>query len=220
MFVMTLSKKNLKKAGKISICVAMVAVTILGINSLFFSGDEPSQEVALGLNSQLASAEDLVTFLQGFGVQADVATATVTAVTVPKSWDDSFDAFNEVIEQSGLSLSKSKGKQVDKWALLVPSQSTEDVKSYAIVLVQDNKPVGAYILQKPSGEVLPLSAVEQTGAPLTSEEVAANETFASDAEVIVVADGTDVVQDVAATDDEELINPEATQEVVADIPTE
>ncbi len=220
MFVMTFSKKKLKKVGIISACIALLAVAIFGINTLFFSDDNAAQEVALGIGTSLGSAEDLVTFLQGYGVVADAATATVTTVTVPKQWDDSFDAFNEVIEQSGLSLSKSKGKQVDKWALLVPSQSTEEVKSYAIVLVQENKAVGAYILQKPSGEVLPLKVAEQAGAPLNQEEIAAGETFGNDAQVVIVADGTADAQDVTAVDNEEVITPDATQEVSADMPTE
>ncbi len=220
MFVMTFRKKGLKKVGVISLCVALVAFAIFGVNALFFSSEEPSSEVAAALSTPLSSAQDLVTFLQGFGVQADLATATVTSVTVPKKWDESFEAFNEVIEQSGLTLDKSKGKQVDKWALLVPSQSTEEEKSYAIVLVEDNKPVGAYILQKPSGEVLPLESAEQAGAPLTQEEIEANDNFASGTEVIVVTDGEDMAQNVEAVDNEEIITPEATQEVAGDMPTE
>ncbi len=103
---------------------------------------------------------------------------------------------------------------------MVPSQSTEEVKSYAIVLVQENKPVGAYILQKPSGEVLPLESAEQAGAPLTQEEIEANDNFASGAQVIVVTDGEDMAQNVEAVDNEEIITPEETQEVAGDSPTD
>ena len=98
---------------------------------------------------------------------------------MPRKWDDNFKAFNEVIKESGLDLSRVKNKKVDKWVVLIPAQSTETQKSYGVVLVYKNEAKGAYILQKPSGEVLPLKAAAPTGASLalTDEEVAANAGF-------------------------------------------
>lgn len=54
-----------------------------------------------------------------------------------------------------------------------------NTESYGVVLVYKNEARGAYILQKPSGEVLPLKAAAPTGASLalTDEEVAANAGF-------------------------------------------
>lgn len=80
----------------------------------------------------------------------DPTTAEVSTVTVPRKWDDNFKAFNEVIKESGLDLSRVKNKKVDKWVVLIPAQSTETQKSYGVVLVYKNEARGAYILQKPS----------------------------------------------------------------------
>ena len=109
----------------------------------------------------------------------DPTTAEVSTVTVPRKWDDNFKAFNEVIKESGLDLSRVKNKKVDNWVVLIPAQSTETQKSYGVVLVYKNEAKGAYILQKPSGGVLPLKAAAPTGASLalTDEEVAANAGF-------------------------------------------
>ena len=117
--------------------------------------------------------------IKGYGVEVDPTTAEVSTVTVPRKWDDNFKAFNEVIKESGLDLSRVKNKKVDKWVVLIPAQSTETQKSYGVVLVYKNEARGAYILQKPSGEVLPLKAAAPTGASLalTDEEVAANAGF-------------------------------------------
>lgn len=93
----------------------------------------------------------------------DPTTAEVSTVTVPRKWDDNFKAFNEVIKESGLDLSRVKNKKVDKWVVLIPAQSTETQKSYGVVLVYKNEARGAYILQKPSGEVLPLKAAGAHG---------------------------------------------------------
>ncbi len=192
MFVMTLSKGLLKKVGIACACTAVLAATAIGVTALRSDDTDSTGSVhaAAALDLQMSSADDLIVFLQSYGVEADVATATVSTVTVPKQWDDSFDAFNEVIEQSGLTLDKVKGKEVDKWSLLIPAQSTEDIKTYAIVLVQDKSAVAAYILQKPSGEVLPLVKAAQTASPLTDEEINNSDGFADGAEVVIVADGT------------------------------
>ena len=58
----------------------------------------------------------------------------MSTVTVPRKWDDNFKAFNEVIKESGLDLSRVKNKKVDKWVVLIPAQSTETQKSYGVVL--------------------------------------------------------------------------------------
>ena len=118
------------------------------------------------LSQQITGAQDVATFLQGYGVEVDPTTAEVSTVTVPRKWDDNFKAFNEVIKESGLDLSRVKNKKVDKWVVLIPAQSTETQKSYGVVLVYKNEARGAYILQKPSGEVLPLKAAAPTGASL------------------------------------------------------
>ncbi len=190
MFVMTLRKGKIKKVGIACACGAVILAAAIGVNSILAnSGDEDNTLEAVAMvNLEMSSADDLVVFLQGYGVEADVATATVSTVTVPKKWDDSFIAFNEVIKESSLTLEKSKGKQVDKWSLLVPSQSTEDSKMYAIVLVQDSKAVAAYLLEKPSGEVSPLNKAAQAALPLTDEETTNAENFGEGAEVIVVND--------------------------------
>ncbi len=64
----------------------------------------------------------------------------MSTVTVPRKWDDNFKAFNEVIKESGLDLSRVKNKKVDKWVVLIPAQSTETQKSYGVVLVYKTRP--------------------------------------------------------------------------------
>ena len=185
MFVVTLRKGGLKKAGIVCACGVLLVAAALGVNALRFKGSEAeAAQAAAPMTSQITGAQDLLTFLRGYGVEGDAATATVNAVMVPRKWDDSFKAFHAVVEKSGLSLKKCKGKEVDKWMTLIPSQCTEDVKTYAVVLVYKNEPKAAYLLQKPSGEVLPLVAAATTGAslPLTEEEMAANATFGEGAE--------------------------------------
>ena len=56
--------------------------------------------------------------------------------------------------------------------------STGEDKTFAVVLVDKDKAVGAYLLKKPSGEVLSVKPQAPATAPLTPEEQAANAGFA------------------------------------------
>ena len=81
-----------------------------------------------------------------------------------RKWDDSFSAFNGVVQQSGMDLTRYKGKTVEKWTAPIPAASRGDVSSYGVLLVYRKKAVGAYLLEKPSGEVSGLITAAQTAA--------------------------------------------------------
>ena len=190
MFVCTLRKGGLKKLAVVAVCGVVLAASAITVGVLRNkdAGADALDVAATpkaGASQSITGAQDLAAFLQGYGVAADPATAEVSTVTVPRKWDESFKAFNEVIKESGLDLSKVKNKKVDKWVALVPTQSNEQVKTYAVVLVYKNEAKGAYYLQKPSGEVLPMKAASPTsaGIGLTDEEIAANAGFAEGAPV-------------------------------------
>ena len=97
-------------------------------------------------------------------MKTDLATAAVDKVKIPKKWDDSFAAFNQVIQESDLDLSAYKGKTVEKWTLLCPQLSTGEQDTYCVLLVYKAKAIGAYLLQKPSGEVTGLVTAAKAGA--------------------------------------------------------
>ncbi|MEG2434911.1 MAG: DUF4830 domain-containing protein [Ruthenibacterium sp.] len=183
MFVMTLRKGGLKKVAVVCACGVVLAASAFGIGTLRHT--EPVQETAASaapvlLKTQITSATEMITFLQGYGIAADAAGATVATVTIPRKWDDSFKAFHEVVAQSGLSLQKCKGKKADKWMAVVPALCTDVEKTYAVTLVYKEEAVAAYLLKKPSGEVLPIVQKTAVAAPLTEEEIAANAIFGAE----------------------------------------
>lgn len=188
MFVVTLRKGGLKKLAAVAICGAVLCGSVMGLSALM-KDDEIAETAAVPKDgvAKIITAEEVSGFLNGYGVEIDLASAQVNAVKVPKKWDDSFKAFNDIIKEGGLDLSKSKGKKVDKWMALIPAMCQNDEKTYAVVLVLKEKPVGAYLIKKPSGDVSAIKSV-QVGAPLTDEELAASADF--DTEKLVVTDGT------------------------------
>ena len=87
----------------------------------------------------------------------DGASITADKVKIPRKWDDSFSAFNGVVQQSGMDLARYKGKTVEKWTALIPAASSGETSRYGVLLVYNKKAVGAYLLEKPSGNVTGLA---------------------------------------------------------------
>lgn len=166
MFVMTMNKASLRKAAVAMGCAALILVaafTVKGAVGKRAAAASLTGDSAVTRNVKVKNTDDMVTFLLSYGIEADLASAKVDKVKVPKVWDDSFVAFNEVIKQSALDLSKTKGKTVEKWEFVAPNRSTETETAYAILLVKSKKVVGGYIISRPSGEV---SALQLAGAPV------------------------------------------------------
>ena len=148
MFVVTLSKTSLKKLGAGAACCALVVFSaMLG---RFIS--TRTVAVAAPVN-RIESAQDIQTWFTGYGLEVDGASITADKVKIPRRWDDSFSAFNGVVQQSGMDLTRYKGKTVEKWTALLPAVSKGDTMSYGVLLVYKKKAIGAYLLEKPSGVV-------------------------------------------------------------------
>ncbi len=159
------SKTSLKKLGAGAACCAMVVFSaMLG---RFIS--TRTVAVAAPVN-RIESAQDIQTWFTGYGLEVDGASITADKVKIPRRWDDSFSAFNGVVQQSGMDLARYKGKTVEKWTALIPAASNGETSRYGVLLVYKKKAVGAYLLEKPSGTVLGLQDAQNELAKQTSGE--------------------------------------------------
>lgn len=179
MFVLTLGKKGLRRLGAAAVCGIALAGAVLAVSGFIHAGDSAleanapaSQSGAAAIPEQITGSEDIAAFFKGFGLEVDLTTATVDKVKVPKKWDESFSAFNTVVKESGFDLEDSKGKTVEKWLVECPARSDGENTCQCVLLVYKEKPVGAYLLSQPSGEVTGLTSAAATPAPLTSEQAA------------------------------------------------
>lgn len=157
MFVVTLNRSGMKKLGLIAMCCAIVAFSALLGRYISTS----SVAVSAGV-SKIESAQDIQTWFTGYGLDVDASTITADKVKIPRKWDDSFSAFNGVIKQSGMDLTRYKGKTVEKWTALIPAASRGDSSCYGVLLVYRKKAVGAYLLEKPAGTVTGLKDAQAT----------------------------------------------------------
>ena len=179
MFVLTLGKKGLRRLGAAAVCGIALAGAVLAVSGFIHAGDSAleanapaSQSGAAAIPEQITGSEDIAAFFKGFGLEVDLTTATVDKVKVPKKWDESFSAFNTVVKESGFDLEDSKGKTVEKWLVECPARSDGENTCQCVLLVYKEKPVGAYLLSQPSGEVTGLAGAAATPAPLTDEQAA------------------------------------------------
>ena len=164
MFVLTLNKKSIKKICIVLGCAVMLGAATYTVATLT---RDTSEEVAAKGNV-VKSTEDMADYLLGYGIEAEVATAKVAKVSVPKKFDEDFIAFNEVLIASGFDLEKYKNKNADKWMMEAVNKSQEGNTTYAVLLVREDKVIGGYLLTQPSGEVAPL--VSQVVPPANPDE--------------------------------------------------
>lgn len=179
MFMFTVTKPGLRQAGALALCAVCLSGTIAA--AVHFSGRDLAVETAAGVSS-IETTQDIAAYFTGYGFEVDLATAAVDKVKIPRKWDDSFTAFDQVVGESGLTLKDHKGKTVEKWTALCPARSDGENDTYCVLLVYKGQPVGAYLLEKPSGEVTGLVSAAQSAAAQAAEDAAAAAETGTDTE--------------------------------------
>lgn len=190
MFMVTIKKAALRRAGAVVLCGAVLAGAVL-------AGRYARAAVTAGAAApaRIESTQDIAAYFSGYGLEVDPANITADKVKVPKKWDDSFSAFGEVVSQSGLDLARVRGKTVEKWLAEIPALSAGDQTVYGVLLVYGKKAVGAYLLEKPSGNVTGLADAVKTmsegadSAALTSADPEPSEQASLDVDVTAGSDG-------------------------------
>ena len=172
MFLFTLTKPRLRRAGALALCTACLAGTVTA--AVRFAGAAAPTAAAAG-TTVIETTQDIAGYFTGYGFEVDLATAAVDKVKVP--------AFDQVVGESGLSLAACKGKTVEKWTALCPQLSDGENDTYCVLLVYKTRPVGAYLLAKPSGAVTGLVTAAAEGAAA----LAAQQTPAPDGEAAETA---------------------------------
>lgn len=211
MFLFTVSKPGLRQAGALALCAVCLAGTVTA--AVHFAGES----VAAGASAEtgIETTQDIAGYFTGYGFEVDLASAAVDKVKIPKSWDDSFAAFNQVVGESGMSLADYKGKTVEKWTVLCPTLSDGEKDTYCVLLVYKAKAIGAYLLEKPSGEVTGLVSAAQASA----DAAASAQTEAAEEAAAEVPE--EAAETAAETEGEAApASADATEEEVAEVSAE
>ena len=165
MFVFTMNKRGLKKAAVTVGCAAVLALSAVAVGGAI--SDTRAASLSSTQKVEFSSTNEMLTYLTSMGIEADLSSAKVDQVRIPKKWDDDFAAFNEVIIEGGLDLSGYKNKKVEKWDFVALNRSDEEQTVSAILLVYKEKLIGAYLISRPSGEVQALVPPAQSSSSLS-----------------------------------------------------
>ena len=148
MFVITISKKRIVKAAAAVVCIVAVGAVAVGVKGFFV---QDSATAAVSRSTKLSTTQEMIDYIASKGFTADIQTAQIIEVEIPKKFDSNFEVFNEKIKQTdGLSLEKYKGDKVNKWTFDILDYGTEKGAA-AVLLIRKEKLIGAYILEKPDG---------------------------------------------------------------------
>ena len=170
MFLFTVTRPGLRQAGALALCGICLCGAVAA--AAHFAGGAVT--AAADAQPAIETTQDIGEWFTGHGLEVDLSTAAVDKVKIPKKWDDSFSAFNQVVEESGLTLENYKGKTVEKWTALCPTRSDGAQDSYAVLLVYKAQPIGAYLLEKPSGEVTGIVTAAKANADAALEQASAD----------------------------------------------
>ena len=170
MFLFTVTRPGLRQAGALALCGVCLCGAVAA--AAHFAGGAVT--AAADAQPAIETTQDIGEWFTGHGLEVDLSTAAVDKVKIPKKWDDSFSAFNQVVEESGLTLENYKGKTVEKWTALCPTRSDGAQDSYAVLLVYKAQPIGAYLLEKPSGEVTGIVTAAKANADAALEQASAD----------------------------------------------
>ncbi|MEG1049934.1 MAG: DUF4830 domain-containing protein [Oscillospiraceae bacterium] len=158
MFVLTVNKKRIGRVLAAIACVVAIGAAAVGAKSFVFRDADVS---AKPKKLKLQTTMEMVEYISDKGFCADVQTAQVMEVEIPKKFDENFVGFNEKIKETdGMSLEKYKGDKVNKWTFDIidygkgeneEKGGKDSKKAVAVLLVKRERLVGAYILEQPQG---------------------------------------------------------------------
>ncbi|MDL2215762.1 DUF4830 domain-containing protein [Ruminococcaceae bacterium OttesenSCG-928-N02] len=167
MHVFTVNKKAIQKAALIVCCAVLLVVSVFTIGSVITGRTTQTS----GKPTTVENTGEMVSYLMGYGLEVDVTTARLENGRIPKKFDESFVAFNEVIIEGGGDLAGYKNKKIEKWSFTIPALSSGDETANAVLIVYKGKVIGSYILMQPSGEVLAITAANAQQQTPAGEDI-------------------------------------------------
>ena len=138
MFVMT-AKVDKKKIAIILACI-VVAVALL----MILLGGGKKEPAATGVIS-VASNDDRVNFLSGFGWEVTSSPVESSQVRIPEQSSEVFERYNTLQKSQGYDLSAYEGQTVMRYVYQVNNYPGATEPVYATVLISKNQVIGGDI---------------------------------------------------------------------------
>ena len=135
MFVMT-AKVDKKKIAIVLACIVAAAAVLI----MLFSGGK-DQSVSSGAIS-VASNDDRVNFLSGFGWEVTNSPVETGQVRIPENANEVFERYNALQKSQGYDLSAYSGQTVMRYVYQINNFPGATEPVYATVLISKNQVIG------------------------------------------------------------------------------
>jgi len=142
---------TIKLSGKKMIIISLGCLAVLAAVCLTaLRSGAPDSVTILGESYPLAveDDEDIEEFIEACGYEPE-GCASDESVKVPKVWNDTYTAYNELQKSQGLDLERYKGKSARQ--LTYALKGSDD---FAVALVSDGRIIAAHLTGLKQGEEL------------------------------------------------------------------
>ncbi len=119
-------------------CAAIALVFVLMPSSI---GDVLNNGVSASVKDQAS----MVGFLKSFGYVAQERAVQIEEVIIPDTFDEKYNAYNELQKVSGFDLSKYAGKTVKKYTFRLTEYPNSEDEVIANLLVHNDRVIGGDI---------------------------------------------------------------------------
>ena len=117
MFVVSLSKKKMKKSLVVGVLVVGLSLCLV----LFLRGINYAQQTIMTKENSLVAAteDDILTFISKYGWQVDEEPLEVRDVIIPETFDEVYNNYNKIQVEQGFNLEKYAGQRVKRWTYII-----------------------------------------------------------------------------------------------------
>lgn len=128
--------------------VKFFAVAALSVAALFClvafvpTAPDNSKAASAIVYTGVESGEDCADFVRQFGWEIGEEPVEEKSITVPETFDETFEAYNDLQKKQGLSLNRYKGKEVTRYTYRITNYPDYDGTVYVNLLVYKNKVIG------------------------------------------------------------------------------
>lgn len=131
---------------KIVAGVLAAGAVVAGIVLLLPAAENAQTTVGeVGLDSKLKTNEQRVALLESYGWQVDPEPRSEREVQIPKTFDDTYQAYNAIQLEQGLDLTPYQGKRATLYAYELTAYPTGEQGVIANLLIRRNRLIAADI---------------------------------------------------------------------------
>ena len=136
MFVVSVKMSTLKIA-----CV-LAALGVVIAFAVWPRGDVQPSVAAGRTVAGISTNEKRIDFLQSYGWKVDAQPVEVVEVTIPQTFNQVYQNYNEIQKKQGFDLAKFRGKRVKRWTYNITNYPGYSQRVYGNLLIYDNSVIG------------------------------------------------------------------------------